>query len=70
MGEDQYRARVQDAQVTRLAGALLRLSDFLTRHGQAVWERFPLDAEALYQAAEENAKWRYDGYVRRTKIEY
>lgn len=32
-----------------LAGALLRLSDFLTRHGQAVWERFPLDAEALYR---------------------
>lgn len=32
-----------------LAGALLRLSDFLTRHGQAVWQRFPLDAEALYR---------------------
>lgn len=37
------------ATLAGLAGALLRLSDFLTRHGQAVWERFPLDAEALYR---------------------
>ena len=31
---------------------------------------FPADAEALFQAAEENARWRYEGYVRRSKIEY
>ncbi|MBQ0080854.1 MAG: pyruvate:ferredoxin (flavodoxin) oxidoreductase [Alistipes sp.] len=31
---------------------------------------FPEDAEQLYQAAEENAKWRYASYVRRTKDEF
>ena len=30
----------------------------------------PDDAEALFQAAEQNARWRYEGYVRRSKIEY
>ena len=30
----------------------------------------PEDAEALFQAAEQNARWRYEGYVRRSKIEY
>lgn len=35
--------------LSALAGALLRLSDLLTRYGQGVWQRFPLDAEALYR---------------------
>ena len=30
----------------------------------------PEDAEALFQAAEQNARWRYEGYDRRSKIEY
>ena len=30
----------------------------------------PEDAEALFQAAEQNARWRNEGYVRRSKIEY
>ena len=30
----------------------------------------PEDAEALFQAAEQNARWRSEVYVRRTKIEY
>ena len=30
----------------------------------------PEDAEALFQAAEQNARWRHEGYVRRSKIEY
>ena len=30
----------------------------------------PEDAEALFRAAEQNARWRYEGYVRRSKIEY
>ena len=30
----------------------------------------PEDAEALFQVAEQNARWRYEGYVRRSKIEY
>ena len=30
----------------------------------------PEDAEALFQAAEQNARWRYEGYVCRSKIEY
>ena len=31
---------------------------------------FPAEAEELFEAAEENAKWRYNSYVRRTKMEY
>ena len=31
---------------------------------------FPAEAEELFAAAEENAKWRYNGYVRRKKMEY
>ncbi len=30
----------------------------------------PAEADELFAAAEENAKWRYNGYVRRSKIEY
>ena len=31
---------------------------------------FPTEADELFAAAEENAKWRYNGYVRRSKMEY
>ncbi len=31
---------------------------------------FPAEAQELFQAAEENAKWRYNGYVRLSKLEY
>ena len=31
---------------------------------------FPAEADELFAAAEENAKWRYNGYVRRAKMEY
>lgn len=30
----------------------------------------PADADTLFQAAEENAKWRYNGYSRQAKMEY
>jgi pyruvate-ferredoxin/flavodoxin oxidoreductase len=31
---------------------------------------FPAEAQELFQAAEDNAKWRYNSYVRMSKIEY
>ena len=31
---------------------------------------FPTEADELFAAAEENAQWRYNGYVRRSKMEY
>jgi pyruvate-ferredoxin/flavodoxin oxidoreductase len=31
---------------------------------------FPAEAEELFKAAEENAKYRYNSYVRRSKMEY
>ena len=31
---------------------------------------FPAEAEELFKAAEENAKWRYGSYVRRAKEEF
>ena len=31
---------------------------------------FPTEADELFATAEENAKWRYNGYVRRSKMEY
>ena len=31
---------------------------------------FPAEAEELFEAAEENAKWRYAGYQRLSKMEY
>ncbi|MEG1623009.1 MAG: pyruvate:ferredoxin (flavodoxin) oxidoreductase [Alistipes sp.] len=31
---------------------------------------FPAEADELFRAAEENAKWRYNGYQRLSKIEY
>ena len=61
------------AENERPAGAEYYLNiDFLLKEVRysSLKAASPEDAEALYQAAEENAKWRYDGYVRRTKIEY
>jgi len=31
---------------------------------------FPAEADELFAAAEENAKWRYNGYVRLSKMEF
>ncbi len=31
---------------------------------------YPTEAQELFEAAEENAKWRYNGYVRRSKMEF
>ncbi len=31
---------------------------------------FPTEAQELFEAAEENAKWRYNSYVRRSKMEF
>jgi len=33
-------------------------------------QAFPAEAEELFKAAEENAKWRYNSYVRMGKLEY
>ena len=33
-------------------------------------QAFPAEAEELFKAAEENAKWRYNSYVRMSKLEY
>jgi pyruvate-ferredoxin/flavodoxin oxidoreductase len=30
-------------------------------------KQFPAESEELFKAAEENAKWRYNGYVRLSK---
>ena len=31
---------------------------------------FPTEAQELFQAAQDNAKWRYDNYVRLAKMDY
>jgi pyruvate-ferredoxin/flavodoxin oxidoreductase len=31
---------------------------------------FPAEAAELFKAAEENAKWRYNGYVRQAGLDY
>ncbi len=36
----------------------------------ALLKSFPAEAEELFKAAEENAKWRYNGYVRMSKMNY
>ena len=49
-----------------------KFQDFLMKEVRytSLKKAFPAEAEELFQAAEENAKWRYNGYVRRSKIEY
>nr|WP_319398948.1 pyruvate:ferredoxin (flavodoxin) oxidoreductase [uncultured Carboxylicivirga sp.] len=36
----------------------------------SLMKQFPAEAEELFKAAEENAKWRYNGYVRQSKMEF
>ena len=49
-----------------------KFRDFLLKEVRytSLQKTFPQEAEELYTAAEENAKWRYDGYVRRAKLEF
>ncbi|MBR6655982.1 MAG: pyruvate:ferredoxin (flavodoxin) oxidoreductase [Alistipes sp.] len=49
-----------------------KFRDFLLKEVRytSLQKTFPQEAEELYKAAEENAKWRYDGYVRRAKLEF
>ena len=49
-----------------------KFRDFLLKEVRytSLQKTFPQEAEELYQAAEENAKWRYEGYVRRAKMEF
>ena len=34
------------------------------------WMMFPTEAEELFQAAEKNAQWRYNGYRRLSEMKY
>ena len=38
--------------------------------GEASYRTVPAEADELFAAAEENAKWRYNGYVRLSKMEF
>ena len=49
-----------------------KFQEFLSKEVRytSLKKMFPAEAEELFQAAEENAKWRYNGYRRLTAIEY
>ncbi|WP_304953604.1 pyruvate:ferredoxin (flavodoxin) oxidoreductase [uncultured Alistipes sp.] len=49
-----------------------KFQDFLKREVRytSLQKAFPAEAEELFQAAEQNAKWRYNGYKRLAAIEY
>ncbi len=49
-----------------------KFQDFLMREVRytSLKKAFPTEAQELFDAAEENAKWRYNGYVRRSKMEF
>jgi len=49
-----------------------KFRDFLLKEVRytSLQKTFPQEAEEMYRAAEENAKWRYEGYVRRSKMEF
>ncbi|MBP3550081.1 MAG: pyruvate:ferredoxin (flavodoxin) oxidoreductase [Alistipes sp.] len=49
-----------------------KFRDFLLKEVRytSLQKTFPQEAEELYKAAEENANWRYEGYVRRSKMEF
>ncbi|MBR5819896.1 MAG: pyruvate:ferredoxin (flavodoxin) oxidoreductase, partial [Alistipes sp.] len=49
-----------------------KFQDFLMREVRytSLMKQFPAEAKELFEAAEENAKWRYNGYVRRSKMEF
>ncbi len=49
-----------------------KFQDFLMREVRytSLMKAFPTEAKELFEAAEENAKWRYNSYVRRSKMEF
>ena len=49
-----------------------KFRDFLMKEVRytSLVKAFPAEAEELFKAAEENAKWRYAGYQRMAKLEY
>ncbi len=49
-----------------------KFRDFLMKEVRytSLQKAFPAEAEELFQAAEENAKWRYNSYQRLAKLEY
>jgi pyruvate-ferredoxin/flavodoxin oxidoreductase len=49
-----------------------KFRDFLMKEVRytSLQKAFPAEAEELFAAAEENAKWRYNSYIRRSKLEY
>ena len=49
-----------------------KFRDFLMKEVRytSLQKAFPAEADELFAAAEENAKWRYNGYVRQSKLEY
>ena len=49
-----------------------KFRDFLMKEVRytSLQKAFPAEAAELFEAAEENAKWRYNGYVRLSKQEY
>ena len=49
-----------------------KFRDFLIKEVRytSLQKSFPAEAEELFQAAEENAKWRYNSYQRMAKLEY
>ena len=49
-----------------------KFRDFLMKEVRytSLQKSFPAEAEELFQAAEENAKWRYNSYQRMAKLEY
>ena len=49
-----------------------KFRDFLMKEVRytSLQKTFPAEADELFAAAEENAKWRYDSYVRRSKMEF
>ena len=49
-----------------------KFRDFLLKEVRytSLQKTFPAEADELFAAAEENAKWRYNSYVRRSKMEF
>ena len=49
-----------------------KFRDFLMKEVRytSLKKSFPAEADELFAAAEQNAKWRYNGYQRLAKMEY
>ena len=49
-----------------------KFRDFLMKEVRytSLKKAFPAEADELFAAAEENARWRYNGYVRLSKAAY